>query len=81
MSDSRSPDSRVSQSIADMRRDYVRDGEDKRRGMAMIQSGDWGTTLEYRKDMNLLRRLMIHHMFSIYKRRYAQYFQQKADLK
>ncbi|MDN6782886.1 carboxylate--amine ligase [Bifidobacterium mongoliense] len=62
-------------------RDYVRDGEDKRRGMAMIESGDWGTTLEYRKDMNLLRRLMIHHMFSIYKRRYAQYFQQKADLK
>lgn len=62
-------------------RDYVRDGDDKRRGLEMISRGDWGTTLEYGNDMSLLRRLMIHRMFSIYKRRYAQYFQQKADLK
>ncbi len=62
-------------------RTYVYDGEDKRRGLAMLENGDWGTTLEYGKDMNVLRRLMIHHMFNIYKRRYARYFRQKADLK
>lgn len=62
-------------------RDYVSEGEDKRRGLEMIERGNWGTTLEYRKDMNPIRWLMIQHMFSIYKKRYAQYFKQKADLK
>ncbi|KFJ01273.1 carboxylate--amine ligase [Bifidobacterium subtile] len=61
-------------------RDYVRDSEDKRRGLVMIKRGDWGTTLEYRKDMNPTRWLMIRHMFSIYKKRYAQYFSHKEDL-
>ncbi|WEV66278.1 carboxylate--amine ligase [Bifidobacterium sp. ESL0764] len=62
-------------------RDYVVEGEDKRRGMQMVAKGDWGTTLEYRKDMNPMRWLLIRHAFSIYKKRYAQYFKQKADLK
>ncbi|MCI1832536.1 MAG: carboxylate--amine ligase [Bifidobacterium sp.] len=61
-------------------RRYVSDGDDKRRGLSMLASGDWGTTLEYSRDMNPLRWLMIRHMFSIYKRRYAQYFKQKGDL-
>ncbi|KFI55425.1 carboxylate--amine ligase [Bifidobacterium callitrichos] len=61
--------------------DYVADGEDKDRGIAMMKSGDWGTTLEYSKDMNPLRWLMIRHMFSIYKKSYAKYFKQKGDLK
>lgn len=61
--------------------DYVADGEDKDRGIAMMKSGDWGTTLEYDKDMNPLRWLMIRHMFSIYKKSYAKYFKQKGDLK
>ena len=61
--------------------DYVAEGEDKARGMAMLKSGDWGTTLEYAKDMNPLRWLMIRHMFSIYKKSYAKYFKQKGTLK
>ncbi|KAA8817041.1 carboxylate--amine ligase [Bifidobacterium callitrichos] len=61
--------------------DYVAPGEDKDRGLAMMKSGDWGTTLEYSKDMNPLRWLMIRHMFSIYKKSYAKYFKQKGDLK
>lgn len=61
-------------------RKYVTDGEDKRQGLAMLDSGDWGTTLEYRKDMTPVRWLMIQRMFSIYKRRYAQFFRQKGDL-
>jgi D-aspartate ligase len=48
--------------------------------LLMIKRGDWGTTLEYRKDMNPTRWLMIRHMFSIYKKRYAQYFSHKEDL-
>lgn len=62
-------------------KDYVAEGEDKRRGMRMIAEGNWGTTLEYSKDRNIMRTLLIHHMFSIYKKRYAQHFKQKADLK
>ena len=49
---------------------YVAEGDEKKRGLNMIRRGDWGTTLEYKKDMNLLRWLMIRHMFSIYTRRY-----------
>ncbi|MDF7664136.1 carboxylate--amine ligase [Bifidobacterium sp. ESL0763] len=62
-------------------RDYVVEGDDKKRGLEMIARGDWGTTLEYRKDMNPMRWLLIRHMFSIYQKRYAQFFKQKADLK
>ncbi len=62
-------------------RDYVAAGADKDKGLQMIRDGRWGTTLEYRRDMNPLRWLMIKHMFSIYRKRYAQYFVRKADLK
>lgn len=61
--------------------DYVAEGEEKELGKRMLKSGDWGTTLEYSKDMNPLRWLMIRHMFSIYKKSYATYFRQKGDLK
>lgn len=57
---------------------YVAEGDEKKRGLNMIRRGDWGTTLEYKKDMNLLRWLMIRHMFSIYTRRYAEFFRNKA---
>lgn len=61
-------------------RDYVTAGDDKDRGLAMLHSGEWGTTLEYGKDMNPRRWLMIRHMFAIYKKTYAKYFQAKGDL-
>lgn len=57
---------------------YVAEGDEKKRGLNMIRRSDWGTTLEYKKDMNLLRWLMIRHMFSIYTRRYAEFFRNKA---
>lgn len=60
---------------------YVAEGPDKEAGMQMIRDGKWGTTLEYNRDMNPIRWLMIQHMFSIYRKRYAQYFVRKADLK
>ncbi|AKV56097.1 ATP-grasp superfamily protein [Bifidobacterium actinocoloniiforme DSM 22766] len=60
---------------------YIEPGEDKSRGIDMIKRGDWGTTLEYRRDMSPLRWLMIRHMFSIYKKRYKQYFRRKGDLR
>ena len=61
--------------------DYVAEGTDKETGKLMLKSGDWGTTLEYSKDMNPLRWLMIRHMFSIYKKSYAKYFTKKGELK
>ncbi|BDR54849.1 D-aspartate ligase [Bombiscardovia apis] len=61
-------------------RDYVEEGADKTRGLAMLRQGDWGTTLEYSKDKSPLRWLMIRHMFNIYKKRYQQYFRRKGDL-
>ena len=61
--------------------DYVAEGTDKETGKRMLKSGDWGTTLEYSKDMNPLRWLMIRHMFSIYKKSYAKYFTKKGELK
>lgn len=64
----------------DIFRTYAADNEDKRRGLAMIKSGRWGTTLAYRKDSGLLRRLMIRHMYSIYRERYARYFKDKGGM-
>ena len=61
--------------------DYVEPGEDKDRGMRMLRDGDWGTTLEYKKDMNPLRWLMVRHMFALYKKSYATWFRKKADLR
>lgn len=58
--------------------DYVEPGADKERGLELLNNGNWGTTLEYKKDMSVLRWLMIRHMFHIYKKRYKQYFQKKV---
>lgn len=57
---------------------YVAEGDEKRKGLEMMSRGDWGTTLEYHKDMNPLRWLMIRRMFSIYSKRYAEHFRDKS---
>ncbi len=44
--------------------EYVAEGDDKETGKRMLESGDWGTTLEYSKDMNPLRWLMIRQYCS-----------------
>lgn len=61
--------------------EYVAEGDDKETGKRMLESGDWGTTLEYSKDMNPLRWLMIRHMFAIYRKSYAKYFTKKGEMK
>ncbi|MFT9282122.1 carboxylate--amine ligase [Bifidobacterium fermentum] len=60
-------------------RTYVADNSDKQTALSMIKSGNWGSTLEYSKDMNPLRWLLIRHMFNIYKKGYSRYFIKKAD--
>lgn len=62
-------------------RDYVAPGDDKNRGLDMLATGNWGSTLKYDKDRHLKRWLMLRHMDSIYVKRYAEFFKQKADLK
>ena len=47
----------------------------------MIQSGDWGTTLETSEDMNFSRWLMIRRLFFYYRRQYKRYFTHKEELK
>ena len=59
---------------------YTQPSKDKDSALSMIKRGDWGTTLEYRQDRNPLRWLMVRHMFSIYRKRYAQYFRDKGGL-
>ena len=61
--------------------DYVAEGPDKREAQAMIARGDWGSTLDYRADMNLLRRLMLRRVNSAYRRHYERYFQSKEELR
>lgn len=58
---------------------YVADNDDKKRALTMLREGNWGTTLEYKRDLPILRRLMIWRMFSIYKRRYAEFFRKKSS--
>lgn len=62
-------------------KDYVQSGEEKDRGLKMIQSGDWGTTLETSEDMNFSRWLMIRRLFFYYRRQYKRYFTHKEELK
>ena len=62
-------------------KDYVQSGDDKDRGLKMIQSGDWGTTLESSEDMNFSRWLMIRRLFFYYRRQYKRYFTHKEELK
>lgn len=57
---------------------YVAAGADKEQGLSLLRQDHWGTTLEYKKDMSPLRWLMIQHMFSIYKKRYKEYFNKKV---
>ena len=59
----------------------MQSGEEKDRGLKMIQSGDWGTTLETSEDMNFSRWLMIRRLFFYYRRQYKRYFTHKEELK
>ena len=61
--------------------DYVAEGPERQKALAMIARGDWGTTLDYRQDGNLLRRIMLHRLNRAYRRHYEQYFQPKEALR
>jgi D-aspartate ligase len=60
-------------------RKYVRQSPQKDRALEMLRSGNWGTTLEYRKDLSFLRWLQIRYTYHIYKRNYKQSFAWKQD--
>lgn len=58
---------------------YVAPGPDKDRASAMLRDGDWGATLDYAGDRGPLRRLLIHRMHSVYKKKYATWFTSKTE--
>jgi len=60
-------------------RKYVRNNADKAEAQKMLKAGNWGTTLEYSKDMSFLRWLQIRYMFYLYTRNYKKYFFEKKD--
>lgn len=56
---------------------YVSEGSDKDKALALIKAGKWGTTLKYKKDWSLKRRLLITHMFNLYRKGYKIHFVKK----
>lgn len=58
-------------------RRYVADGEAKRAAQAMISAGQWGSTLHYSEDLSVKRRLLLMHLYSVYRQRYRTYFVRK----
>ena len=53
---------------------YVQDDKEKQRAKELIASGQWGTTLAYRPDLGLARRLILWRMNMGYIRNYRTYF-------
>lgn len=58
---------------------YVCDNADKQKAKEMLNNGNWGTTLEYSRDMSFRRWLQIRYMFYIYTKNYRKYFVEKKD--
>jgi D-aspartate ligase len=55
-------------------RDYIADSPDKKLAFSFIDSGNYGGTLGYKKDNNILRRLLKHRMYQLYIKSYQKYF-------
>ena len=53
---------------------YVAAGSDKDAALALIKRGQWGTTLRYKPDLSLKRRVLLAHMFNVYRKGYKEYF-------
>lgn len=58
---------------------YVAAGEAQRRAVAMLSHGKWGTTLQYKRDMNPLRWLMLLRMNQVTSANYKRWFVRKGQ--
>jgi len=56
---------------------YIVSGPDKEKALNFIKKGDYGSTINYKKDMSFKRFLLIQHMFYTYYDRYKKYFKKK----
>lgn len=58
---------------------YVQSPAEKKRALALIKAGKWGTTLRYSKDMNFARWLILFRMDMRYFQSYRRYFTARSD--
>lgn len=57
-------------------KDYAVDNEFKQQALQLIDSGRYGTTVFYKKDMNIRRWVLMKYMFHNYIPRYKKYFEE-----
>ncbi|MBP1040591.1 carboxylate--amine ligase [Vagococcus sp. BWB3-3] len=55
---------------------YVKDSPDKAKALQLLREGKSGTTVFYKKDSSLKRKLLMHYMFYNYHKRFKQYFKE-----
>lgn len=56
---------------------YIEPSKDKSQALKYIQNGNFGSTISYKKDMNLKRFLLIQRIFNGYHKRYRSHFRKK----
>ena len=56
---------------------YTQDNSEKARAKQLLESGNWGTTLFYKKDRSLRHFLLMKRVFYMYHERFKKYFQKK----
>lgn len=57
-------------------KEYAKESPDKDKAMAMLNSGDYGTTVFYDKDRNFKRTLLMKYAFHRYIGQYKKYFKE-----
>lgn len=58
-------------------KEYIADSPDKEEAMDYIQNKKYGSTIFFKKDMNLRRFVLVRYMFYQYHARFKKYFKQK----
>ena len=56
---------------------FARNNKEKEKALEMIKNDHWGTTVFYKKDMSLMRWILMKYMFSKYKGRFDLFFKEK----
>jgi D-aspartate ligase len=56
---------------------FARNNADKEKALELIKKDQWGTTVFYKKDMSLMRWILMKYMFSKYKGRFDLFFKEK----